>query len=144
MTFDDCVQFVGETPNGFLATTEGEQPHVRPMTVWHVDRSGLYFFTSAVKPLFAQLLANRNVEIAFHQPGIPSDMGIVLRIAGTIEIVTDMKIREKLYQTYDWLKEIGTGQPDSPTIVVFRISSGHFNVWTWENNVNPGPWIPFP
>jgi uncharacterized pyridoxamine 5'-phosphate oxidase family protein len=144
LNFDDCIQFVEKTPNGFLATMEGGKPHVRPMTVWLADRSGFYFYTSMVKPLAAQLLANPCVEIAFHQPGPPPDIGMVLRIAGRMELAQEMAIRKKLYSTFSWLKEIGTGTPDSPTILVFRISSGQYNFWTWENNVRPGPWVQFP
>jgi len=55
-----------------------------------------------------------------------------------------MGILRKLYEKFPWLKEIGTGTPDSPTIVVFRIPAGFFNFWTWENNVAPGPWVAFP
>jgi uncharacterized pyridoxamine 5'-phosphate oxidase family protein len=144
MTFDECIKFIEKASDGFLASVDGVKPHVRPMTVWLADRSGIYFYTSTVKPLVAQLLANPNVEIAFHQRGTPPDIGTVLRIAGKIEVVTDMNIRKKLYERYDWLKQIGTGKPDSPTIMVFRIASGLFNFWQWGNNVNPGPWIQFP
>jgi hypothetical protein len=24
------------------------------------------------------------------------------------------------------------------------IATGQYNFWTWENNIKPGPWIPFP
>lgn len=144
MNFDDCIQFTGKTPDGFLATMDGGKPHVRPMTVWMADRSGFYFYTSTVKPLASQLLANPNVEIAFHQPGPPPDIGTVLRIAGRMELVEDMDVRKRLYAKFSWLKKVGTGTPDSPTIVVFRIPSGRYNFWTWQNNVRPGPWVRFP
>lgn len=144
MTFSECLEFVRNNPTGFLATVEEQRPHVRPMTVWLADDTGVYFYTSLVKPLVAQLRANPQVEIAFHQPGPPPEIGVVLRIAGRMEFVQDMKIRERLYATYDWLKQIGTGKPDCPTILVFRIPGGRFNYWTWENNVNPGPWVSFP
>lgn len=144
MTFEDCIEYMEKTPNGFLATTDCEKPHVRPMTVWLADKSGIYFYTSAIKSVASQLLANPNIEIAFHEPGLPPDIGTVLRVAGRIKLVEDMSIRERLYEKFTWLKQIGTGRPDSPTILVFRISSGQFNFWTWENNVNPGPWIQFP
>ena len=144
MNFDDCIRFTEKTPDGFLATVDGDKPHVRPMTVWLADRSGFYFYTSTVKPLAAQLMANPDVEIAFHQPGPPSDIGTVLRIAGRMELVEDRDTRKKLYAKFSWLKEIGTGTPDSPTIAVFRIPSGRYHFWTWENNVRPGPWVQFP
>ena len=144
MTFEDCLEFTREVPVGFLATADGEEPHVRPMTVWLADRSGFYFYTSTVKPLMSQLRANPRVEIAFHKPGALADGDTVLRIAGRIEMVRDREIRKRLYEAFPWLKEIGTGTPDTPTIAVFRIPRGRFNFWRWENNVHPGPWIEFP
>lgn len=144
MDLNDCIDFVRINPNGFLATLDGHRPRVRPMTVWDADASGFYFYTSRVKPLLSQLAACPEVEIAFYRPGTPPEIGVVLRIAGRIEIVEDMNVRRKLYETMPWLKKIGTGTPDCPTIVVFRIPQGRYNFWTWENNVAPGPWISFP
>jgi pyridoxamine 5'-phosphate oxidase len=144
MTLNDCTEFVRRNPNGFLATIDGDRPRVRPMTVWDADISGFYFYTSEVKPLMSQLRADPKVEIAFFEPGTPPDLGVLLRMAGQIEIVADMNVRRKLYEAMPWLKKIGTGTPDCPTIVVFRIAAGQYNFWTWENNINPGPWIPFP
>jgi uncharacterized pyridoxamine 5'-phosphate oxidase family protein len=106
-----------------------------------IYEKGIYFYTSRVKSLVAQLETNPEVEIAFHRTGTPTDIGAVLRISVRIEFVGDMAVRSRLYETFSWLKEIGTGRPDNPTIVVFRIPRGRFNYWTWENNVNPGPWI---
>ena len=144
MTFDDCIEFIEKAADGFLATVDGDSPHVRPMTAWRADRSGIYFYTSTIKPLAAQLHANPKGEIAFHQRGTPTDIGTVLRIVGKSEVVTEINIRKKLYEKYGWLKQIGTGKPDSPTIMVFRIASGRFNGWQWENNIDPGPWVEFP
>lgn len=143
MSLEDCIQFMERNPTCFLATVKGEKPHVRPMTVWLADNSGIYFYTSTIKPLASQLLKNSNVEIAFHQPGISSDPRKVLRIAGSIQPVEDMNIRKKLWDKFPWLNEIGTPAA-ATTIMVFRIPSGWFNFWTWENNVSPGPWVQFP
>lgn len=141
---DKPLEFVRRNPYGFLATADGNQPHVRAMIVWLADTTGFYFYTSKAKPLTSQLLKNPRVEIAFHQAGTPPDPGILLRLAGAIEIVEDMAIRTRLYEAQPWLKQIGSGKPDCPFIIVFRISAGQFNFWTWENNIKPGPWIPFP
>lgn len=143
-TFDDCLAFVQRTPNGFLATVEGDRPRVRPMTVWLADRTGLYFYTSKVKPLFAQLQRKPQVEIAFHAPGKPPDLGATLRVAGEIELVEDMAVRNRLHGMMPWMKKLGASAAECPTIVVFRLARGRFNFWTWENNVKPGPWLPFP
>jgi len=62
----------------------------------------------------------------------------------TIAFDISRRLPKRLYETFDWLKQIGTGTPECPTIMVFRISSGRFNFWTWENNIDPGPWTRFP
>jgi uncharacterized pyridoxamine 5'-phosphate oxidase family protein len=142
MTFNEAVAYVRRSSNGFLATTEGDEPHVRPMTVWRADETGFYFYTSRVKPILSQIEAHPKVEIAFHEPGTSPDIGTVLRIAGKAEIVDDMDVRRNLWDIMPWLEEIGS--PDTPTIVVFKIASGRYNFWTWENKVSPGPWIQFP
>jgi len=144
MTFADCIEFVRKTPDGFMATIDGTLPRVRPMTVWMADETGFYFYTSTVKPLFSQIKACPYVEIAFYRKGKSQKQDTILRITGKIEEVPATSIRKKLYETMPWLKNIGCGTPECPTIVVFRIASGKFNFWTWENNVTPGPWMEFP
>ncbi len=51
MTFQECIDFMKRNPNGFLATASGDNPHVRPMTVWLADETGIYFYTSRIKSL---------------------------------------------------------------------------------------------
>jgi uncharacterized pyridoxamine 5'-phosphate oxidase family protein len=98
MDFNDCIEFVRRNPTGFLATIDGGRPHVRPMTVWDSDASGFYFYTSTVKPLMFQLRACPKIEIAFYEQGTSPDMGVILRVAGQIEIVEDRFVRRKLYE----------------------------------------------
>ena len=33
MSFEDCIQFMEKAPDCFLATVEGEKPHVRQVAV---------------------------------------------------------------------------------------------------------------
>jgi len=141
--FDECITYVKNNPNGFLATIDKKQPHVRPMTVWLADKTGFYFYTSKVKNVYAQLAVYPVVEIAFHEPGVGKDPGTILRIAGKVEFVNDLTTRQKLWALCPWLNEVGTPEK-APTIAIFRISQGKFNFWTWENNIKPGPWVSFP
>jgi hypothetical protein len=63
------------------------------------------------------------------------------RIGGEIELAEDMDVSRKLYDAMPWLKEVGNGTPDCPTIFVFKTASGQYTFWAWKN-VKPGPWIP--
>jgi len=60
---------------------------------------------------------------------------VIRKIGGEIEIVEDVNIRRKLYGAMPWLKEIGTGTPDCPTIVVFRIATGRYNYHRFSRTV---------
>lgn len=157
MNFQDCIDFVLKNPNGFAATTDGDQPHVRPLTVWRADGTGIYFYLPKFKSVYRQLLDNPKIEIAFHQPGTPQDLitlpvlgivpstGILLRITGRFEFLEDADTRKRLFYIYPWLKQLGDGT-DNPMIAIFRIAQGEFSFWTLENNSesNPAPKISFP
>ncbi len=115
------------------------------MTVWLTDDTGIYFYTSRIKQLFRQLENNPEVEVVFVQPsqGEPGP-GSMVRIAGSVEFAEEPEVRDRLWQAYPWLLDT-VGTPEEATsIVVFRISRGKFNYWTWENNISPAPWVDFP
>jgi pyridoxamine 5'-phosphate oxidase len=157
MKFQDCIDFVLKNPNGFTATAEGDQPHVRPLTVWRADGTGIYFFLPKFKPVYRQLRENPKTEIAFHQPGTPQDLltlpdlgtvtgiGTLLRVTGRFEYLEDADTRKQLFDIHPWLKQLGDGT-DNPMIAIFRIAEGEFSFWTLENNFqsNPASKISFP
>ena len=78
MDSNDCIVFVRRNPTGFLATIDGDRPHVRPMTVWNADASGFYFFTSRVKPLMSQLKElqdeNRRLKKMYAEAQLSADL----------------------------------------------------------------------
>ena len=154
--FQDCIEFVLKNPNGFAATSEDAQPHVRPLTVWRADETGIYFFLPKFKAVYQQLRNNPKAEIAFHQPASPGDFinlpvigpvqstGTLLRITGQLEFLEDSETRRQLFNTYPWLKQLGDGT-ENPMIAVFRIAEGEFSFWTLANNSesNQAPKIRF-
>jgi len=79
------LDFIAGHENGFLATVEDGKPHVRPMTVWQADDTGIYFYTSRVKHLFGQLEQNPEVEVVFVDPSTGETApGSMVRIAGSV------------------------------------------------------------
>ena len=79
--------FLKEAGVYYLATTEGDQPRVRPFGTANIFDGKLYIQTGKVKPCSKQILANPKVEIsAFHQ-------GTWIRIAG--ELVEDDRFEAK-------------------------------------------------
>ena len=81
---EKACEFLKACGTYYLATTEGDQPRVRPFGTAHIFEGKLYFQTGLVKDVAKQMAANPKVEIcAFHK-------GQWLRIAA--EAVYDERI----------------------------------------------------
>jgi pyridoxamine 5'-phosphate oxidase len=140
MNIHDCIKFTNENPICYLATNEDDQPRVRALGFWFADETGFYFQTSSIKEIPGQLKKNPKTEVCFYkQEGM---IGTMLRIAGKVEFVNDLKFREKALNDRPFLKSFGL-TVDSPTLVLFRISHGQAHFWTMENNLKPKEFIEF-
>lgn len=60
---EEVLQYLKENPVFFLATTEGEQPRVRPFGAVAEFEGNLYICTNNKKKVFEQMKANEKVEI---------------------------------------------------------------------------------
>lgn len=58
MNFENCITFANENPASFVATVdENGQPRVRGFLMWYADKTGFYFHTGTMKPVYKQLKA---------------------------------------------------------------------------------------
>ncbi len=124
-----------EHPACYLATVEKDQPRVRGFLMWFADETGFYFHTASTKGVYRQLRENPRVEICFHAPGIPPDPGRMMRVAGTVEFLEDIPLKNVLLEERPFLKKIGTGRPDDPLLAVFRVGRGEAYFWSMEDNL---------
>ncbi len=84
---EHICQFLKEAGVYYLATAEGDQPHVRPFGTANIFEGKLYIQTGKGKPVSEQLAKNPKAEIcAFHD-------GKWVRIAG--ELVEDDRVEAK-------------------------------------------------
>lgn len=60
---EEVLQFLNEVQTFYIATTEGDQPRVRPFGATTVFENKLYFVTSNTKDVFKQIIANPKIEI---------------------------------------------------------------------------------
>lgn len=134
MELKDCIEFATANPACYLATTEGDQPHVRGLLMWFADETGFYFHTGLTKQVCQQLKRNPRVEACFFAPD-PQGVGTMMRVTGTVEFIEDIPLKTVLLEERPFLKEIGTGLPDDPMLVVFRIAGGEVHFWTMEFNM---------
>jgi len=83
-----------------LATTEGDQPRVRPFGTTHIFEGKLYIQTGKIKPVSKQLALNPKVEICAFKDG---DW---LRIS--VELVEDERVeaRKSMLDAYPELRRM--------------------------------------
>lgn len=66
---EKVVNFLKEAGTYYLATTDGDQPRVRPFGTAHVFEGKLYIQTGKVKEVSRQLLTNPRAEICAFMKG---------------------------------------------------------------------------
>ena len=140
MNIQDCIKFTNENPICYLATVEGDQPRVRALGFWFSDETGFYFQTSTIKEFSTQLKNNPKTEVCFYKH--ENMIGTMLRIAGKVEYVDDVKLKEKVLNDRPFLKSFGL-TIDSPSLFIFKIAHGEAHFWTMENNLKPKEIITF-
>lgn len=140
MTIQDCIHFANENKVCYLATIDGDQPHVRALGFWFADKTGFYFQTAAIKDFPHQLEKNPKTEVCFyHHEGM---IGTQMRITGKVEFIDDRLMKEKALADRPFLKSFGM-TIDSPGLVLFKIAHGQAHFWTMENNFKPKEYIEF-
>lgn len=102
----------------YLATSEAEQPRVRPVTLLNIDQK-FWIATGTRSAKARQMRRNPNVEFC-----LPLDTECgngYLRIAGLATSVTDPETREAIGKEIPFLREFWTGS-DDPQFALFRIT----------------------
>ena len=66
---DEVFEFLKQAGVWYLATVDGDQPHVRPFGAQNIYDGKLYIQTGLVKDVAKQLLANGKFEITGMIPG---------------------------------------------------------------------------
>lgn len=128
----EVIAFANSNPVTWLATVDGDQPHLRAMAMWFADQSGFYYHTGTQKRLAGQLKKCPRVELGFISLGDMSQMQMV-RVTGKIEMVEDAALEKRLFEERTWLNDIKAAWPDD-NIFIFRIAHGVAQYWDMSRN----------
>lgn len=123
---EQVAAFLKEAGTYYLATTEGDQPRVRPFGTAHVFEDRLYIQTGRVKEVSKQLLVNPKVEIcAFHK-------GRWIRIAG--ELIEDDRneARQSMLDAYPSLQNRYAADDGNTQVFYFRNATATISSFTEE------------
>ncbi len=98
-----------------LATIDGNQPRVRPVSPVKTDGFTVYVANLRSYGKTAEIAANPRVELCY----LDSHHDQV-RITGTAEVVADAAVLEEIWSTNPLLRRY-LGTPDNPALIVYRI-----------------------
>lgn len=130
MLTPEILEFANRNPACFLATADGDQPHVRGLLLWFADASGFHFHTGSTKSLPGQLRKNPKVELAFFAPA--PDGGRMMRVTGRARFLDVAAHRERLLRERPWLATASRA-PDAE-LVVFVVDEGEVHHWSMAVN----------
>ena len=125
------VKFLKDAQTYYLATVDGDQPHVRPFGTAHVFEGKLYIQTGKVKPVSKQLMANPKAEIcAFHG-------GEWIRITG--ELIEDdrREARQSMLDAYPSLQNMYSADDGNTQVFYFRNAVATIYSFTKDPEVIP-------
>jgi pyridoxamine 5'-phosphate oxidase len=132
MTKNEILEFINANPLCFMATTDGDTPHVRGMRAHKADNNGIIFYTSKDKALYQQLNHNSKVEICFYD----HQNVVQVRVNGKLELIEDSELK----------KEIASIRPNAKAIVenkgfdwlaVYRLKNATISIWSLKPSNTP-------
>lgn len=115
MTKDEVIDLIRDAGFGFLATTEGNQPRVRPMMPYLTEENELLVALLPRSRTIAQVKQNPLVEICF----VDRKMWYC-RAAGKASINQDQAKKELVWNNIPMLRQY-FGGPQDPNFILMSI-----------------------
>ncbi len=98
-----------------LATIDGDQPRVRPVSPVCVDGFTIFVANLRAYHKTAEIAANPNVELCYLD-----DSHDQLRITGVAEVLTDAALLAEIWESNPLLRQY-LRTPDNPDLIIYRI-----------------------
>ncbi|MDR3263300.1 MAG: pyridoxamine 5'-phosphate oxidase family protein [Clostridiales bacterium] len=116
------LNFLQDNKIFYLATTDGDQPRVRPFGIAIEYKGKLCIGTGSGKDVYKQLIANPKAEISATDKD-----GVFLRVSGTLKTVNDTAAKEKFFEVLPRLKVLYSGDTAQTfTVLAFENAQAVF------------------
>ena len=129
------LDYLTGVPAWYLATCEGDQPHVRPFSFAALEGGRLWFCTATTKDVYRELRANPKFELTAWKPG---SGWIILRGQADLDGSVGAAVRQAGYDHLTALGECYSG-PDAPELTFFSMTDAQ----AWVCDID-GSWNPLP
>ena len=119
-------QFLKDAGSYFLATVDGDQPHVRPFGTAEIFEGKLYIQTGKVKNVYKQIIANPKAEICAFKDGK------WIRIV--CELIPDERVAAKkdMLDKNESLRSMYTENDDNTIVFYMRNATATISSFTSE------------
>ena len=94
----EILAFITKNPVAFMATVDGDKPHVRAMGTYRADENGIIFSMQSPKDVYKQLVKNPETEICYWAEGTQ------IRVSGRMEEIKDTGIKEEIVKARTFYK----------------------------------------
>lgn len=111
------VEYLTSLPAWYLATCEGDQPHVRPFSFAAEQDGKIWFCTATTKDVYQELEINPKFEVSGWMPG---KGWIILRGKAGLVDQANEEVRRLGYEHMTGLGETYEG-PSDPTLTFFSV-----------------------
>ena len=123
------ARFLQEAGTYYLATTEGDQPRVRPFGTAHLFEGKLYIQTGKVKPVSHQILANPKVELCAFMNGE------WIRVAGELAEDDRREARQSMLDAYPSLRKMYDEDDGNTQVFYFKGGEATISSFTHQPEV---------
>ena len=110
-----ALEVIRGDPFPHLATIDGDQPRLRPVSPVKTDGFTIYVATLRAYHKTAEIAANPKVELCYLD-----DHHDQVRITGVAEVVTDRAILQEIWDANPLLRQY-LGSLDNPALIVYRV-----------------------
>jgi pyridoxamine 5'-phosphate oxidase len=126
----EMLDFITKNPTAYMATVDGNKPHVRPMGTYRADENGIIFAMQSPKDVYKQLIKNPETELCYHAEGI------VIRVSGRMQHVTDLALRKEIVEKRTFYKP-GVEKEGWDYVGVFILKHGKATVMDMKSPPTP-------
>ena len=126
---EEVEKFLKEAETYYLATTEGDQPRIRPFGTIHIFEGKLYIQTGKKKAVSKQLHANPKAELCAFKDGE------WIRVAGELTEDDRVEARQSMLDAYPSLKSMYSADDGNTEVFYFKNGAATISSFTHEPKV---------
>lgn len=125
----EILEFITKNPTGYMATVEGNKPHVRGMGTYRADENGIIFAMQSDKNVYAQIMKNQETEICYFAEGTQ------IRVSGQLKELKDLDLKKEITEARPFYKP-GVEKNGWDYVGVFVVENAKVSIL---NMGKPGP-----